>query len=130
MFDTSEVLPDFALDAPPVLPMEDEGPSFAMPANEPYVASPRPACSSSTWPNPVARTEPARRAAAPKPRAARSRKTRWQPSWPWRRSSYRSATTKVPARWSKEVIAEATGDLKAKAERFAEQSWADQGQRA
>lgn len=40
-FDTSEVLPDFALDAPPVLtPMEDEAPSFAMPANEPVAQPP------------------------------------------------------------------------------------------
>ena len=40
-FDNSEVLPDFALDAPPVLtPVTDEAPSFAMPANEPVAPPP------------------------------------------------------------------------------------------
>ncbi len=40
-FDDSEVLPDFALDAPPVLtPVTDEAPSFAMPANEPVAPPP------------------------------------------------------------------------------------------
>ncbi len=40
-FDDSEVLPDFALDAPPVLtPVTTEAPSFAMPANTPVAPPP------------------------------------------------------------------------------------------
>ena len=44
--------------------------------------------------------------------------TRWPPSWRWPKSSTPSATRTAHAAWPQEVLAEASGDLKHRAQRF------------